>query len=147
MGGAGAVGGAGGSITHNSGLKSDIDAGRLILKAPGGPPGLPGWYDRLFAATFPGERTLPFGLTLQELEIGKPNAVGDLRVTPFAMRHADNAGPCLAYRIEVEGKTICYSGDTEWTDTLIEAARGADLFICECYMFEKIVRDEPDLLD
>ncbi len=56
------------------------------------------------------------------------------------MKHADNAGPCLAYRIEVEGKTICYSGDTEWTDALMEAARGADLFICECYMFEKIVR-------
>ena len=105
-----------------------------------GPPGLRGWYDRLFAATFPGERTLPFELTLQEVDIGKPNALGELRVTPFVVRHVDNAGPCLAYRIEVEGKTICYSGDTEWTDALIEAARGADLFICECYMFEKVVR-------
>jgi ribonuclease BN (tRNA processing enzyme) len=105
-----------------------------------GPPGLQGWYDRHFAATFPGERTLPFELKLQEVEIGKPNAIGDMRVTPFAVRHADNAGPCLAYRIEVEGKAICYSGDTEWTDALIEAARGADLFICECYMFEKVVR-------
>ena len=35
---------------------------------------------------------------------------------------------------------ICYSGDTEWTDALIEAARGADLFVCECYMFDKVVR-------
>ena len=105
-----------------------------------GPPGLRGWYDRLFAATFPGERTLPFELTLQEVDIGKPNALGELRVTPFVVRHADNAGPCLAYRIEVEGKTICYSGDTEWTDALIEAGRGADLFVCECYMFEKVVR-------
>ena len=33
--------------------------------------GLPGWY-YLFAATFPGERTLPFPLTLREVEIGKP---------------------------------------------------------------------------
>jgi ribonuclease BN (tRNA processing enzyme) len=56
------------------------------------------------------------------------------------VKHADNAGPCLAYRIETEGRTICYSGDTEWTDALIEAARGADLFVCECYMFEKVVR-------
>ena len=61
-------------------------------------------------------------------------------MTPFVVKHADNAGPCLAYRIEAEGKTICYSGDTEWTDALIEAARGADLFVCECYMFEKVVR-------
>ena len=61
-------------------------------------------------------------------------------ITPFHVRHDDKAGPCLAYRIELEGKIICYSGDTEWTESLLEAARGADLFICECYMFEKVVR-------
>ncbi len=32
---------------------------------------------------------------------------------------------------------IAYSGDTEWTDTLIEAADGADVFICECNFFDK----------
>jgi ribonuclease BN (tRNA processing enzyme) len=34
---------------------------------------------------------------------------------------------------------IAYSGDTEWTDALVEAARGADLFVCEAYTFEKEV--------
>jgi ribonuclease BN (tRNA processing enzyme) len=63
-----------------------------------------------------------------------------LAITPFHVRHDDKAGPCLAHRIELEGKVICFSGDTEWTDVLLEAARGADLFICECYMFEKVVR-------
>ena len=53
------------------------------------------------------------------------------------MQHDPRAGPCLAYRVESLGKTICYSGDTEWTETLVEAARNADLFICECYMYEK----------
>jgi ribonuclease BN (tRNA processing enzyme) len=56
------------------------------------------------------------------------------------MRHDDKAGPCLAYRIEAGGKTLSYSGDGEWTDALAQAAAGADLFVCECYMFEKIVR-------
>ena len=32
---------------------------------------------------------------------------------------------------------ITYSGDTEWTESLVEAARGADLFVCEAYFFEK----------
>jgi ribonuclease BN (tRNA processing enzyme) len=27
---------------------------------------------------------------------------------------------------------IAFSGDTEWTDTLIELSRQADLFVCEC---------------
>jgi ribonuclease BN (tRNA processing enzyme) len=39
--------------------------------------------------------------------------------------------------VESAGKNLCYSGDTEWTDRLVDAARGADLFICECYMYEK----------
>jgi len=127
---------------HFGGIPFFVLDAQLVAKraAPlliAGPPGLPGWYERLLAATFPGERVLPFPLTLQEVEIGQPNAVGDLRVTPFAMRHDDKAGPCLAYRIEAEGKTLCYSGDTEWTDALIDAARGTDLFICECYTFDK----------
>jgi ribonuclease BN (tRNA processing enzyme) len=105
-----------------------------------GPPGLPDWYARLFAATFPGERRLPFELSLREVAIGERNDIGGLAVTPYHVRHDDKAGPCLAYRIEVEGKTLCYSGDTEWTDVLLEAARGSDLFICECYYFDKPVR-------
>ena len=49
-------------------------------------------------------------------------------------------GPFLAYRIEAEGRMITYSADTEWTETLMPAARGADLFIAEAYYYEKIVR-------
>jgi ribonuclease BN (tRNA processing enzyme) len=102
-----------------------------------GPPGLPGWYERAMALAFPGERQLPFPLELREVEIGTAHAFGAMRVTPYPVVHDERAGPCLAYRIEAEGKTICYSGDTEWTDTLIDAARDADLFVCECYMYEK----------
>jgi ribonuclease BN (tRNA processing enzyme) len=105
-----------------------------------GPPGLAAWYERAFAATFPGERTLPFQLSLLEVTIGAANHVGELAIVPSHVRHDDRAGPCLAYRIEVEGRTICYSGDTEWVDTLVDVARGADLFICECYMYDKPVR-------
>ena len=102
-----------------------------------GPPGLPDWYTRAMASAFPGERTLPFELTLREVRIGARETIGGFVVTAFHVRHDDRAGPCLAYRIEAGGRTLCYSGDTEWTDALIEAARGADLFICECYTYEK----------
>lgn len=105
-----------------------------------GPPGLPGWFERVMSVAFPGERTLPFELTLRELDIGKTNSIGELSITPFHVKHDDRAGPCLAHRIQVEGKTLTYSGDTEWVDTLIDAARGADLFVCECYNYDKVVR-------
>lgn len=35
------------------------------------------------------------------------------------------------YRLEAEERTICYSGDTERCDALVDQAREADLFICE----------------
>jgi ribonuclease BN (tRNA processing enzyme) len=120
-------------------LDAQLIAKRKRLLTIAGPPGLLDWYDRLFSATFPGERKLPFQLNLREVEIAARNEIGELAITPFHVRHDDKAGPCLAYRIEFDGKTICYSGDTEWTDTLLDAARGADLFICECYSFERVI--------
>jgi ribonuclease BN (tRNA processing enzyme) len=59
--------------------------------------------------------------------------------------HGDSGGPFLAYRIESEGRTITYSADTEWTETLVPAARGADLFICEAYYYDRIVKNHLSL--
>jgi len=110
-----------------------------------GPPGLAGWYERAMSIAFPGERQLLFPLTLRELDIGRANAFPDMQVTPYHVSHDDRVGPCLAYRIEIGGKVFCYSGDTEWTDVLIEAAKGADLFVCECYTLDKPRRSHMSL--
>ncbi len=37
----------------------------------------------------------------------------------------------LAYRFETAEKSIVFSGDTAYSDNLVELARGADLFFCE----------------
>jgi ribonuclease BN (tRNA processing enzyme) len=79
-------------------------------------------------------------LTLRELEIGRRNDFGPIRLTPFHVVHDDRAGPCLGFRLEAEGKVIGFSGDTEWTDTLIEVGRAADLFICEAYTRDKPIK-------
>jgi len=107
-----------------------------------GPQGLPGWYVRVMETAFPGSSaTVPkFDLSLREIPVGAPLSVGGLRVSAFPVKHDERAGPCLAYRVESEGKVLTYSGDTEWTETLIEAARGADLFVCEGYAREKAIR-------
>jgi ribonuclease BN (tRNA processing enzyme) len=110
-----------------------------------GPPGLQDWYARAMAVAFPGDRTLAFELELREVEIGAAQELAGMQVTPIHVKHDERAGPCLAYRIEAGGKTLCYSGDTEWTDALIEAARGADLFICECYMYETLRKSHMTL--
>jgi ribonuclease BN (tRNA processing enzyme) len=66
-------------------------------------------------------------------------------VTPYPVVHGESGGSFLAYRIEAEGRIITYSADTEWTDALIPAARGADLFIAEAYYYDKIVKNHLSL--
>jgi ribonuclease BN (tRNA processing enzyme) len=39
---------------------------------------------------------------------------------------------------------MAYSGDTEWAGSLVDAARGADLFVCEAYFFDKRIKYHLD---
>jgi ribonuclease BN (tRNA processing enzyme) len=130
---------------HIGGLPFFILEANYVLKRQSpltiaGPPGLKARYAEMMDAAYPGTQTLQlsFPLTLREVEIGKRNEIGGVRATPFRVVHDDRAGPCLGYRCEAEGKTISYSGDTQWTDSVIDIGRNADLFICEAY-----TRDKP----
>jgi ribonuclease BN (tRNA processing enzyme) len=44
-----------------------------------------------------------------------------------------SGAPSTGLRLSDGERLFAYSGDTEWTDALVEIAAGADLFICECY--------------
>ena len=86
-----------------------------------------------------------FDLSVVALEPEQSRTFGEVQVTPYPVVHGESGGPFLAYRIEAEGRVITYSADTEWTDTLIPAARGADLFIAEAYYYDKIVKNHLSL--
>jgi ribonuclease BN (tRNA processing enzyme) len=45
--------------------------------------------------------------------------------------HAPESEP-HGLRLDGSVHKLAYSGDTEWTDTLIELCEGTDLFVCEC---------------
>ena len=86
-----------------------------------------------------------FDLSVVALEPEQTRTFGEVKVTPYPVVHGESGGPFLAYRIEAEGRVIAYSADTEWTDMLIPAARGADLFIAEAYYYDKIVKNHLSL--
>jgi ribonuclease BN (tRNA processing enzyme) len=86
-----------------------------------------------------------FDLSIVPLKPEEPRSFGAIDVTPFPVVHGESGGPFLAYRIEVEGRVIAYSADTEWTETLIPAARDADLFIAEAYYYDKVVKNHLSL--
>ena len=86
-----------------------------------------------------------FELSVVALGPEQTRSFGAVKVTPFPVVHGESGGPFLAYRIEAEGRVIAYSADTEWTETLIPAARDADLFIAEAYTYDKIVKNHLSL--
>ncbi|MFD0900956.1 MBL fold metallo-hydrolase [Actinomadura sediminis] len=59
--------------------------------------------------------------------------IGPFRVTTALMPHPVEA---YAFRIEHGGKALAYSGDTGPSDTLVDLARDADLFLCEASFLE-----------
>jgi ribonuclease BN (tRNA processing enzyme) len=89
---------------------------------------------------FPGSSTAArrFPLEVVQLAQRSPARVGPVTVTAFEVAHA-NGDPAFALRVEYDGRIVAYSGDTAWTDALIETASGADLFVCEAYFAEKRV--------
>jgi len=110
-----------------------------------GPPGSQARILDAMEVLFPGSAQVQpkFALEFIELPERKARAVGSLQVTAYPVVHASGATP-YALRVECAGKTLAYSGDTEWTDALLAAAERADLFICEAYFFEKKVKYHLD---
>ncbi len=110
--------------------------------------GPPGTRERVLAAMevlFPGSSAVRrrFALEFHEYRAGQRDALGGLGVTAYQVCHPSGAPP-FALRIECAGKVIAYTGDTEWTDSLIAAAEGADLMVSEAYFYAKPVRFHLD---
>ena len=112
-----------------------------------GPPGLERWYERVMETSFPGSsETKPkFDLSFVELKALQRATIGGVSVCPYQVNHGNPGGPFFAYRFEAEDRSITYTGDTEWTEQLIPAAAGVDLFVAEAYFFDKKVKLHLDL--
>jgi ribonuclease BN (tRNA processing enzyme) len=81
-----------------------------------------------------------FAVDVDELvPTGQAFDLGEMAVTAWPVVHECGAPP-LALRVTDRLSSFTYSGDTEWIPSLIEAARGADLFAVEAYTYDKPVR-------
>ena len=135
---------------HFGGIPFFILDSQLISKRTkplliAGPAGLK---DRIHSAMeimFPGSSRVKqkFQIEFLELQAGVRSEIDQVLVTAAGVAHTSGA-PSYALRIEGAGKSIVYSGDTEWTDNLIEIARGSDLFIAEAYFYEKKIKFHLD---
>lgn len=63
---------------------------------------------------------------------------GDLTVTAFVVQHPP-IEPALGYRFDYRGRSAVISGDTNYSPTLIEAARDADLLVHDALSTELLM--------
>jgi ribonuclease BN (tRNA processing enzyme) len=99
-----------------------------------GPPGTRARLDALLEVFFPRSTANKwrFSWKVMEIEVGRDTDVLGHSVTTTEVKHYSGA-PSTALRISDGRSLLAYSGDTEWVDTLLSVADGADLFIIECY--------------
>jgi len=93
-----------------------------------GPRGFKAFFERLQVAY--GHWIDPAGYELRLEELHDEAVQGEgFRVIPTPVKHIQYS---LGYRVEAEGRSLVFSGDTAFCESLIELARGADLLVLEC---------------
>jgi ribonuclease BN (tRNA processing enzyme) len=127
--------------------ETQIAASRSRPLTLAGPDGFEETLSRAMEVLFPGSTKAPrtFPLEFVRLVDGERNTVGPLIVGTFPVIHTAGTH-AHALRVEVDGRILAYSGDTEWCDALLEAAAGADLFICEAYTYDRKQRNHLDYM-
>lgn len=83
--------------------------------------------------------TPKFPLKFVDMDVLRDYDVEGIKVRSFPADHTKQTNP-TALRIEVAGKVIAYSGDGDWTEHTADVARDTDLFICECYFYQKPIK-------
>jgi ribonuclease BN (tRNA processing enzyme) len=104
-----------------------------------GPPGTEERVEGLWGLMYKEAREMMerrFPVQYLELEPRTWTRIGPVEVFPLQMVH-HHTKVAYGYKVKAGKKVLGYSGDTEWTDDLIELADGCDLFICESYRYER----------
>lgn len=71
----------------------------------------------------------------------------DFKHSGFRFRFAlnDHSMPCLAIRLDAEGKSMYYSGDGKPTDETVDLAENCDLVVHEAFTFDEITLGHGDV--
>lgn len=98
-----------------------------------GPPGLSARLavltDAMYAGTW--ETQWRFPLELTDLPMRTPVDIAGFSVESIEVIHPSGA-PATGLRVRHGNTLLAFSGDTKWTDSLIDLADGVDLLILEC---------------
>jgi ribonuclease BN (tRNA processing enzyme) len=97
-----------------------------------GPPGIEASTRRLLELGYPGVADSPnYTRHYIEADDGCSNQAPGLNFTSSRVRHVDEFD-CFGYRVEIDGRSLVYSGDTTLCEGLLRLVQGADVIVTEC---------------
>jgi len=109
-----------------------------------GPPGCKRQISEAMEVLFPGSSGVERRFALEVLELAPGQALEfsepKMRIEAKQALHDCGSIPLLL-RLQVGGKAIAYTGDTEWTEEISSLSAGADILIAEAYSFDSDVRN------
>ncbi|GIW21378.1 MAG: MBL fold metallo-hydrolase [Candidatus Sericytochromatia bacterium] len=81
-----------------------------------------------------------FKMIFEELKPYQEINVDDIKIKSYPMLHSAYSY-CFGYKIEYKNKSFAYTGDTGWTNEIINLSNNTDLFIIECSYYNKDIRN------
>lgn len=102
-----------------------------------GPPGIEQRTRALLDIGLPGmaQREWPFSVRYVDARDGVEGEAAGLRYVARRVAHSEHL-ECFGYRVELDGRSLAYSGDSGYCDALAALGEGADVFVLECSNWE-----------
>jgi len=103
-----------------------------------GPPGLEAQVNAAVEALYPGSVAdgFAFPLVFKALQPGTALRQRGFQIGSCLAKHGSSAD-VFALQVEVGGRKVAFSGDTEWVDGLIDLAAGSDIMLAECFAYSQ----------
>lgn len=102
------------------------DSGRLTKDIQlVGPEGFNNWFELLKQVVSTNWKHIP---TTREV-MNSMLTIGNAHIEVAPMKHVI---PTVGYRIEANGKTLCYTGDAAYSPELVKLAKNVDVLLTEC---------------
>jgi len=109
-------------------LNYTVDFIRLLPLHIIGPPGLENFYSQMRGIFGQWIASKNYNLYLHQTTEDRLD-FSDFAIETLPMRHADAS---IGFRVEAGGKSIVYSGDTDYCENIVRLGKDADLLILEC---------------
>lgn len=102
-----------------------------------GPPGVQEWMDDFADRCYPNiTRDAGYKRIYVDAIPGKELRAGNTTFVAFPMCHVSEHMDAMGYRVNINGKTVAYTGDTTYCNEVYHLAEGADVLVADCTYIE-----------